>query len=177
MSLEGRLERIRQAYQDKGLRLGAAAPLQTVKAFESKYGIRLPEEYRYFVLSLGNGGDGPPFCGMFPLEEADHDDLGKMPEGYAPSQDFPLHEAWIWEGEENPDEPLIEAVLSWGFIYLGTDGCGMQNVLITSGPERGNIWMLSDVGAQPIYFDQMRRYGFLDWLEAWLEERQLFQGE
>lgn len=105
MSLEGRLERIRQTYQDKGLRLGAAAPLPSVKAFESKYGIRLPEEYRYFVLSLGNGGD-PPFCGIFP--QADHDD--------------------------------------------------------------------SDVGAQPIYFDQMRRYGFLDWLEAWLEERQLFQG-
>lgn len=63
-----------------------------------------------------------------------------------------------------------------GHLYLGTDGCGMQHVLITCGAERGNVWMISGEGAQPIYFDEERRYAFLDWLEAWLQGKEMLSG-
>ncbi len=176
MTIDERLEHIRRAYQEKALKLGQAASEESVELFEKKYRIRLPEEYRSFVMGLGSGGDAPPFYNMFRLEDADHDELGRIYDGYAPHLDFPLTDAWIWEGEEDVDESLVGAVHTRGHIYLGTDGCGMQHVLITSGAECGNIWMISGEGAQPIYFDEEKRYTFLEWLEAWLQGRELFSG-
>ena len=36
---------------------------------ERKYGISLPEEYRHFVLEIGNGGAGPSY-GLYSIEGA-----------------------------------------------------------------------------------------------------------
>jgi SMI1 / KNR4 family (SUKH-1) len=174
MTLDERLENIRQAYEDRALKLGQVANEEAVEAFEKKYFIRLPDEYRRFVLELGNGGDGPPHCGMFRLEDADHDEMGRVNDGYAPQLDFPLTDVWIWESEDDYDEARVNDIHATGHIYLGTDGCGMQHVLITSGAERGNVWMIAGEGAQPIYFDAEKRYTFLDWLEAWLQGKELF---
>src|SRR5262245_23361595 len=41
-----------------------------VRKFESKHRIRLPEDYRGFLIELGNGGAGP-FWGVFKLGEMD----------------------------------------------------------------------------------------------------------
>jgi SMI1 / KNR4 family (SUKH-1) len=172
--IDERFETIRQTYQRRGLKLASVASEESVAAFERKYSIYLPEEYRRFVLEVGNGGDGPPHYGMFPVEESDHDELGRVFDGYAPHLDFPLIDAWVWEDEEDYNEAKVNEVHAKGHIYLGTDGCGMQHVLITSGPEQGNVWMIAGEGAQPVYvessFSEERRYTFLEWLEAWLDE-------
>lgn len=93
MNLQERLENIRQSYGSKGLELRAVATEEIVHAFEECYRVRLPEAYYRFVIKVGNGGDGPPHYGMFPVEDADHDELGRVYEGFAPRLEFPLREA------------------------------------------------------------------------------------
>ena len=176
MNLAKRLEDIRQSYKRKGLELKPPATEEVVQAFEERYKIRLPEAYRRFVTEVSNGCAGPPYYGIFPVGEADHDEMGRIYEGYAPYLEFPLCEAWVWEGDEDYDEARIDVIHARGHIYLGTDGCGIQHVLITSGPEQGNVWIIAGEGAQPIHFDENRRYDFLDWLEAWLEGKEQFSG-
>ncbi|MBW3596433.1 MAG: SMI1/KNR4 family protein [Planctomycetes bacterium] len=39
-------------------------------AFEKKYAITMPEDYRQFLTQIGNGGAGP-YYGMFKLREMD----------------------------------------------------------------------------------------------------------
>jgi hypothetical protein len=177
VTLDDRLENIRRAYERSGLKLGVVASQESVAAFERKYTIDLPEEYRRFVLEVGNGGDGPPYYGMFRIEDADHDETGRIDDGYAPHLDFPLTNAWIWEDKENADEALLNQVHAWGHIYLGTDGCGIQHVLITKGAERGNVWMIAGEGAHAVFvetiFAKKRRYTFLEWLETWLENNRV----
>jgi hypothetical protein len=172
--IDERLETICQAYQRLGLKLASVANLESVEVFEKMYNFSLPEEYRRFVLEVGNGGDGPPHYGMFPVEKSDHGELGNVFDGYAPHLDFSLTDAWIWEGEDY-DEAKVNEVHVRGHIYLGTDGCGMQHVLISSGVERGNVWMLTGEGVQPVFvediFEEDKRYTFLDWLETWVKKR------
>lgn len=169
-SITARIEAIRAAYRERGLKLEPPASLETLQAFEQRYNIRLPEEYRRFVLSVGNGGDGTPHYGLFRLEDADHDEMGQVAPGFAPSAPFPLVESWIWEDDPDPDETLHRHVHDHGHVYLGTDGCGLEYVLITAGAEQGHVWVLTGEGASPAEEDPV---GFLDWLEQWLmQDRQ-----
>ncbi len=46
------------AYSHK-YKLSAPASEETIQKFEEQEGIRLPEEYRDFLLFVGNGGAGP----------------------------------------------------------------------------------------------------------------------
>src|SRR5262245_26546599 len=58
------LERLRSASHVPLLR----PPLSEseVQAFESRYRIRLPADYREFITTVGNGGAGP-YRGLYPL--------------------------------------------------------------------------------------------------------------
>ena len=143
-----------------------------VYAFEEANGVVLPEPYRTFVATVTAGGrhTGPPTYGLVPL--------GQLPDDWPPrlqidaAEPFPLDEAWIWEGSENErdDGISIVDVLTRGFVPLGTDGCGMDWVLVVTGSQRGHIWLLTDVGAEP--FGREFGYttgasGFLGWVEHW----------
>ena len=52
-----------------------------------------------------------------------------------------------------PDDAKVAAVHRSGILPLGTDGDGMDYVLVVTGLARGQAWMVTDVGATPIAAD------------------------
>ncbi|MBR7838795.1 SMI1/KNR4 family protein [Actinospica durhamensis] len=155
---------------------GTPSGWPAVHAFEEQHGIVLPEPYRTFVAEITDGASaGPPSYGLV--------ELGKVPlgggEGPAVGElakPFPLTETWVWEAEDRPYEelaPLLEPVHRHGSIVLGTDGCGMDWLLIVTGPHRGHVWNISGEGASPFgaeFGHTTGRSGFIGWVRHWAED-------
>lgn len=51
-------------------KLNLPASLKQVRRFEEKHNLLLPEEYKFFLTQIGNGGAGP-YYGLYSLEEAE----------------------------------------------------------------------------------------------------------
>ncbi len=139
-----------------------------IASIESKYGLRLPDEYRAFLLKIGNGGAGP-FYGIFPLGMQDHNfDLCAWENGYLlgnPSAPFRFNKAWNASSEflsqqPQPDENTcqededrmweewdkkLEAEY-WapeimdGAIPISHEGCALRDWLVVTGPLAGTVW-------------------------------------
>lgn len=121
-----------------------------VRAFEQKHSVKLPEEYRTFLLGAGDGGAGPGY-GLFPLQETVISDES----GYL-ARPFPYIEWWNgmtppnwWDlpdaQELTPTDTQTDADYFadshvHGSLRLAHDGCGYYKHLVVSGPERGHIW-------------------------------------
>lgn len=93
-----------------------------------------------------------------------------------PSAPFPLEQAWFWETDPAPAgadrEELVKASVRCGSVLLGTDGSEDHWILVTAGPLRGRVWLVSEVGACPFVRPGMHAHegegiGFLDWLTYW----------
>lgn len=167
-SMDERIERIRRKIAANGKDLNGCLDPEQVEAFEERHGIRLPEEYREFLLKVGNGGEGPPYYGVPRLGEAARD-MGKAEVAFWTNlpriqEPFPFTKSWVWENGEEPDEGTGEQV-GCGSIYVGNDGCGQYWHLIVTGPGRGMLWQFSGEGIQPT--DPPR--DFLRWYEDWLD--------
>ncbi|AQT77034.1 SMI1/KNR4 family protein [Streptomyces sp. fd1-xmd] len=140
--------------------LGYAA----VEAWEAEHGVTLPEPYRSFVAEVGNGSaPGPRDGGLQPL--------GQLPACWAggkqrrPDAMFPLEDEWIWEDDESvgdDEDARIDAVFSHGSIVLCAQDTRSFWLLVTTGPQRGRVWLVADVGASPAPDGEPA--GFADWI-------------
>jgi uncharacterized protein (TIGR02996 family) len=118
-----------------------------IRSFEKKQCVELPEDYRDFLLRVGNGGAGPD-NGLASL--------------CVPDDDSRLSEPFL------PDEINSRGFPTCynGYLVIGLKGCGYLNMLVVSGPHRGKVWYDcrdGDGGFEPT--GQM----FLEWYEAWLD--------
>ncbi|WP_330176407.1 SMI1/KNR4 family protein [Streptomyces sp. NBC_01498] len=163
------LDTLRAAFRPELRRppLGWAA----VHAYEHEQGVVLPEPYRTLVAEICDGSDEGPadIDGLIPLRRLPAD-WGADDGQRAVGREFPLTEAWLWEDDPRPYEelePLIDQVGNDGSVVLGTDGCGLYWHLVVTGPQRGRIWAVGDVGAAPFEGDA----GFADWVAHWAERR------
>lgn len=162
------------------VKLGPPLPEKELKAWERAHHVRLPEEYRQFLLVVGDGGDGPPPDGLWPLRLEEmralkngyawvraEDRLGKLKLGRA----FPLAEAWEGLDEveaEAPASPTVQRKLDrlfQGILPIGTDRHGLMWWLIVSGTAAGQIWVQGENSFEPQAAD------FTGWYDAWLEQR------
>lgn len=60
-----------------------------IASFEQKFGVKLPEEYRDFLLIVGNGGAGPDY-GILSLEQSLEEVAGYIyaDDGEPPQEEF-----------------------------------------------------------------------------------------
>ncbi|MFD7732091.1 SMI1/KNR4 family protein [Kitasatospora phosalacinea] len=159
-----------------------------VHAFETEHGVVLPEPYRTFVAEITDGSyAGPPDHGLVALAELPAD-WGGDPAGRDLARPFPLTAAWLWEDdEETPGEELdarVDGVYRHGSVVLGTDGCGMYWHLVVTGPQRGRVWCVTDVGAAPFGAEFGRTgattaapSGFAGWVAHWHAGRPWFDAD
>jgi hypothetical protein len=152
---------------------------EAIESLEAKYSFYLPQDYRGFLVEVGNGGAGP-YHGLFKLGE--HDDgwgFCTWEDGYLlgePSIPFRHRENWNlpdtfwseaphyqdWKSEEESydayeawdaklDEVYWTPALMNGAIPICHLGCALRQWLVVTGPERGNIWQDDRVDWNGIY--------------------------
>lgn len=128
--------------------------------FESKHQVCLPEDYRNFLMLVGNGGAGPGY-GLFKLGEMDdQESTGPWDDGHLVGElnkPFPYTEAWNDRSRE-PDkatldsetyEQKLEEFDDWywssthvdGAIPISHLGCALCHWLIVTGPQAGQVWL------------------------------------
>ncbi|MEV6109139.1 SMI1/KNR4 family protein [Streptomyces sp. NPDC051940] len=139
-----------------------------VDAWEAQNGVTLPEPYRTVVAEISNG------YSLGPAEDGGLQPLGWLPAGWPdlgprrPGAPFPLEAAWPWEDDESVDpegDPRTDAVFTHGSVVLGSEDGQSFWLLVTTGPRRGEVWMVADVGAVPVPSDDA--WGFLEWVRRW----------
>ena len=194
------LERLRNAKrkpkvigaESHGFELHPRLSEAVVQKFEAKHRIQLPEDYRGFLIQLGNGGAGP-FYGIFKLGEMDDSfeyQNWKEDDGFLGvlSQPFPHAEAWndlTGQPEETDNEDEYEKAINafdehyWntilvnGAIPICHEGCALRDWLIVTGPESGHMWHDARAeygGLSPISIGDTPRVSFLQWYANWLDE-------
>lgn len=161
-------------------------PVPTIKviAFESEYGISLPECYRSFVTQIGSGGisyfdsGAGPFFGIYPFGE-NVDQLVEAPKIYlrenAKIYSGLTDSEWsnlmsrIEEEEDIPDEEYHKEIgeIYSGILPIGHQGCAYIHAIILNGESRGKVVNLDITGNKPIFTYENN---FLDWYERWLDE-------
>lgn len=151
-----------------------------ILAFESEHSIRLPQQYRQFLLLVGNGGAGPGY-GLERLGCIYNEDWGRMTALIGQLNEvFPYDNKW--------NEPPIDANLPveqqyrvqdeyWdskqvnGAVPICHLGCNQRQMLIVKGSERGHVWFDDRAdwcGLYPVRTDSKNRATFLEWYEEWL---------
>jgi hypothetical protein len=122
-----------------------------VARFESEHDVRLPENYRTFLLEVGDGGAGPSY-GLYPLSGSSRDgeELAERPASGCLATPFPHTEGWNPPRLRANSEPTAPGALTraeyldarWitGSLIIAEDGCGTVHRLIVTGPARGQVW-------------------------------------
>ncbi|GIG68095.1 SMI1/KNR4 family protein [Phytomonospora endophytica] len=156
---------------------------------EELAGVRLPEHYRAFLTTVGDGGAGP-YYGITPLADA----LAWITDGWGAEvlgadspltgdvdftelldgpEDWEEHAALL---ESDPEyeagfERLKEEYLGepWcnGRLPIAEYGCGDWYFLVLRGPRRGSLWVDCVVGGSGMYCLEV---DFGTWYSRWLDD-------
>ena len=171
--------------------LNPPLPKPVLERFEAQHKIRLPADYRQFLLTVGNGGAGPAY-GVFRLGEMD-DAFGHKPwqeqDGLLGvlSEPFPYLESWneltgMPAGEaldEDEYDRQFEAfdrtyyVPLNGALPICHRGCALRVWLVVSGLEVGHVWYDDRAdynGLYPYNLLGQERATFFQWYRSWLDE-------
>lgn len=127
-----------------------------IKAFEERYGVKLPKEYAAYLTQIGDGFDGKHTLSTLEQAVFDPQHITKR---------FNFREAWIWEDDEKASKTRICAANQNGQLQLVDMGDGRSFRLIVCGSAKGEVWEVTDIGIAPY----KRGGDFLDWFEDFLD--------
>jgi hypothetical protein len=138
-----------------------------VAAFEQRFGVKLPAEYRAFITRVANGDAGPGY-GMYSLAETVTKGLcGPAPDDFLRTPFAHTDASNPEEDEDDEDEEEQRALyLTAGTLVLCTEGCGILHLLVVKGRARGQMWVDDRCNGQGLFPLGVR---FLDWYEKWLD--------
>ena len=147
--------------------------------FEKRHGVKLPTDYRQYLLEIADGGAGP-FYGLYSLDEGTElakDFAGKLDDPL--SRPFPLDNAatrafldhvrtCIENGDD--DEIVYPEVPEPcpGLVFLCDYGCGWSYALVANGEQAGTVWFVGEY-LSPIHRDG-KQLSFLEWIDGWLDD-------
>ena len=154
-------------------KLAAPASEEAIQEFEEQKGIRLPEEYRDFLMLVGNGGAGPYYglYGLKALKEELSDSHGvRLYRVMEEPVIYPKMSEEEWDRMADPEgRRKGEEVHPYaGILPIGTQGCTLMTGLMLAGPYRGQVVYYDEDFCGPPFF--AREKGFLEWYERWLRE-------
>ena len=167
-----------------------------VLAFEEKYGVSLPEDYRAFVQTIGDANAQKldimvgPYYGLYAFGTQVDDLLYKGSETYlkAPCALSPDMTQEEWEAlsspllmseEEDEDEEEVDTTeteeeyirqcgkVFGGLLPLGSQGCAYYHALVLTGPYAGRVVNVNWDLLKPVFAFETN---FLDWYERYLDE-------
>lgn len=149
-------------------------------AFETKFNVRIPEDYRFFLLNVANGIVNKNEWGFNLVEKIDFVDFFYEDNEYNPSIPFELTNKVIFSTTERKDshpyeitydmdEKIFDKGYSNGQIHIAGYGCGTSAFLVVNGSEYGNIWVDNFASYSEVYpecdFKRNKpRFSFTDWL-------------
>jgi hypothetical protein len=162
-----------------------------VAMFERTHGVHLPNDYRAFLTSVGNGGAGP-FYGVFPLGKVDDSfalrDWSEADTGVL-SEAFPFDQEWN-DLSSKPDDDLVDrneaeylkqmdifentywsVALVNGAFPVCQQGCALRILLVVTGDQAGYLWddRRSEYGGlRPIRLADGSPATFSGWYNEWL---------
>jgi hypothetical protein len=164
---------------------------QQVRATERRLAVRLPEEYRTFLMEVGAGGAGPDY-GILPVWRPGPDTRPAIDHGARPfrpelTAELDRLESTEPRRSEHPDQASFTAAyatwqarcdelydaLTEGTLCISSQGCGYYSLLVVTGPLRGTVW--EDVravgeGVVPVTrHGEQRPVSFRDWYLHWLD--------
>ncbi|MCO6459496.1 MAG: SMI1/KNR4 family protein [Pirellulaceae bacterium] len=129
-----------------------------VHRFEQQHGVQLPQQYREFVLTVGDGGAGPGY-GLSRLS-------GCWIRGALRSPFLPASDAnGIGAVDREPDGASASNRYD-GCMAIGHQGCGVWYLLVVTGPHSNEVW--EDLSVEDRGFSPTRR-GYFEWYEGWLD--------
>lgn len=153
-----------------------------IKSIENFTEIPFPEDYREFLLKIGDGGAGPHY-GIYRINKA-------INFNYKDYYSFPFPFEKFWDELNDPEELVQQLVHNEyyrdefndedyeddnyirGAIPICAEGCGHMTMLVISGKERGNMWgdsRCSSGGIYPLSSINKTRLSFIEWYEKWLD--------
>jgi hypothetical protein len=155
-------------------KLNPVASMDDIYRFESKYNIKLPEEYVFFLTMVGNGGAGP-YYGLYTLENTIiHNEYSDSISKQAFLNKHLTKEMWkimmdkLEESDDAQYDEIMEQVYA-GLIIIGTQGCTYDNLLMVNGSEEGKIVYI-DWNLEPEYGPHFTYMTLLEWYESYFRE-------
>jgi len=172
--LEARLVKLRADVTEAEVYLYRPVSEELVASWEARHGVRLPEAYRRFLLEIGSGGEGPPYFGLWSLDDDDHS--AEVYRGAFLERElrnpFPFTSAWRWDEADDaakerscPDLRRRIQGRDRGNLTLGTDGGTSFWHLVVSGEARGQVWR-----SEGMDLLEPHAPDFLTWYQEWLNE-------
>ncbi|MPY47789.1 SMI1/KNR4 family protein [Streptomyces sp. K1PN6] len=146
-----------------GYRLRPPLAEETIRSFEQRHGVKLPDSYRSFLKDVADGGAGPAY-GLLGLteevdgEEALHDLREESRRTDFLATPFPHTRAWSGPGRNGNASYSVK-----GSLVIGECGCGTFSRLVITGRNVGHVWF-----DDPGWGGLTPGPDFRDWYSAWL---------
>lgn len=165
--------------------LGETVSKDDIISFENEYSLVLPEDYKAFLLDIGNGGvsyansaAGSGY-GIYPFGKNVDEFISENTKQYL-KEDCKLYPEMtdeFWSDlnkniEEDDDISTEDFEVELGKIFsgllpIGTQGCTYYYALVLNGEFKGRVVNV-DVEREKPYF--AFESNFLDWYERWLDQ-------
>ena len=149
---------------------------EALNKLEQNFGVSLPEELKLFLTHIHGGGLGPGY-GFYIYPDPKPLTRRRRPFPFNSAMAAQVIEARTsgtehWATLEMPDDSDDDDDDDYpagaGFIPLTHHGCGVFDVLVTVGEQRGLVWCC-DMNWFPIISREGKSMGLLAWYEDWLD--------